>query len=103
MVLRPPPRQPVAKGHAMASRSVWSGFLRFSLVAVPVKAFADAWNNLGTLLVELGRPDDAIVAFGRSRPTRTTRGPTTTWPRRSRTSAAPPRRTRTGGRTSATT
>jgi DNA end-binding protein Ku len=31
-----------AKGIAMASRSVWSGFIRFSLVAVPVKAYTAA-------------------------------------------------------------
>jgi tetratricopeptide (TPR) repeat protein len=28
--------------------------------------FADAWNNLGTLLIELGRPDDACASFRRA-------------------------------------
>src|SRR6185436_12501090 len=39
-----------AKGHAMAmSRSVWSGFIRFSLVAVPVKAFTAAASGGGDI------------------------------------------------------
>jgi DNA end-binding protein Ku len=37
------------KGHAMASRSVWSGFVRFSLVAVPVKAFTAAASGGGDI------------------------------------------------------
>jgi DNA end-binding protein Ku len=34
---------------AMASRSVWSGFIRFSLVAVPVKAFTAAASGGGDI------------------------------------------------------
>src|SRR6187200_12765 len=33
----------------MASRSVWSGFIRFSLVAVPVKAFTAAASGGGDI------------------------------------------------------
>ena len=39
---------------------------RYSQAAEIDPEFSDAWNNLGTLLVELGRPDDACVAFGRA-------------------------------------
>jgi DNA end-binding protein Ku len=37
------------KGTVMASRSVWSGFIRFSLVAVPVKAFTAAASGGGDI------------------------------------------------------
>ena len=30
----------------MASRSVWSGFIRFTLVAVPLKAFRESLERL---------------------------------------------------------
>jgi Flp pilus assembly protein TadD len=39
---------------------------RYSQAVEIDSAFVDAWNNLGTLLVELERPHDAIAAFHRA-------------------------------------
>src|SRR4051794_40119686 len=59
-----------AKGHAMAmSRSVWSGFIRFSLVAVPVKAFTAAASGGGDIsLNQLHKGCNARINYKKTCP-----------------------------------
>src|SRR5687767_14576594 len=65
-----PGRRPGGKGHAMAvSRPTWSGFIRFSLVSVPVKAFpvADSEGQAVTLN-QLHRGCNARVQYKKTCP-----------------------------------
>ena len=39
---------------------------RYSQAAETDGSFAEAWNNLGVVLVELGKPEEAVTAFERA-------------------------------------
>jgi DNA end-binding protein Ku len=53
----------------MASRSVWKGFIRFSLVSVPVKAYAGAASGGGVSLNQLHRECNSRVQYKKVCPT----------------------------------
>ena len=53
----------------MASRSVWKGFVRFSLVSVPVKAYTAATSGGGVSLNQLHRECNSRVQYKKFCPT----------------------------------
>ena len=58
------------QGFAMASRSVWSGFIRFGLVSVPVKAYTTAASGGGGIsLNQLHRECNSRINYKKVCPT----------------------------------